>query len=44
MEYAENGDLLNLIEKHKKTKTFISEERIWQTAIQICEGLNHLHS
>ena len=29
MEYAEGGDLLQLIEEHKKSATYFSEGEIW---------------
>jgi serine/threonine protein kinase len=43
MEHAPKGDLLHLIEKHKKSKTFISEELIWKYSKQISNGLRYLH-
>ena len=32
MEYAEGGDLQLLIEKHKKMKTHIAEDKIWHVS------------
>lgn len=43
MEYAENGDLLQLIDKHKSEKTFVDEDKIWEICRQVTEGLSHLH-
>jgi serine/threonine protein kinase len=35
MEYAKDGDLLQYIEKHKREKTIITEEEIWDICRQI---------
>ena len=43
MEFAENGDLYNLIEKHKQLNTLIKEEKIWNLARQMTDGLEYLH-
>ena len=43
MEYADKGDLFQLITEHKKTKTHFSEEEIWSTLIQLLNGLKSLH-
>ena len=43
MEYANKGDLFQLITEHKKTKTHFSEEEIWSTLIQLLNGLKSLH-
>jgi serine/threonine protein kinase len=39
MEYCENGDLESLIKASKLT-----EGQIWRYFLQICLGLNHMHS
>ena len=44
MQYAERGDLHDLIHKHKKTKVPIPEEKIWKVAHKITAGLAYLHS
>lgn len=44
MEYAENGDLSKIIKNHITLKKFISEEQIWTYFIQICRGLQYMHS
>ncbi len=44
MEYAENGDLHQLIEKSKKHKEYIDEDKIWEICRQVTEGLCYLHS
>lgn len=43
MEMADNGDLLQAIEKNKKTKTKFSEKQIWHYFIQTVRGLKALH-
>ena len=43
MEYADEGDLFQLITEKKKTKTHFSEEEIWNTLIQLLNGLKSLH-
>ena len=43
MEYANNGDLYQKIEQHKKNGTLFSEELIWRMLIQIISGLKALH-
>ncbi|CAI2364232.1 unnamed protein product [Moneuplotes crassus] len=44
MELANGGDLYDMIKKHKKAKTFFSEEKIWDIFIQIVKGLKILHA
>eukprot|EP00347_Sterkiella_histriomuscorum_P015113 403358271 len=44
MDYAANGDLLQLIEKYKSEKQHIPENNIWIIAKEVCEGLSYLHS
>ena len=41
MEYADQGDLFQLITEHKKTKTHFKEEDIWNTLIQLLNGLKN---
>ena len=43
MEYADKGDLFQLITERKKTKTFFKEPEIWKTFIQLLKGLKSLH-
>ena len=43
MEYADEGDLFQLITEKKKTKTHFTEEEIWSTLIQLLNGLRSLH-
>jgi NIMA (never in mitosis gene a)-related kinase len=43
MEMADNGDLLQKIEKHKKNHTKFSEKEIWHNFVQIVRGLKSLH-
>ena len=43
MEHADNGDLLQLIEKHKKNRTKMNEKQIWHYFVQIVRGLKALH-
>ncbi|OMJ77152.1 hypothetical protein SteCoe_23335 [Stentor coeruleus] len=44
MELAEGGDLLNLINSHKKSKTRIPEYEIWEILNQCAQALQSLHS
>lgn len=43
MEMADNGDLLQSIEKSKKNRTKMSEKTIWHYFVQIVRGLKALH-
>jgi NIMA (never in mitosis gene a)-related kinase len=43
MEFADGGDLLQMISNHKKAGTFFSEKDIWQYFVQITRGLKALH-
>ena len=43
MEYANNGDLLQKIQKHQKAGTSFPEEEIWKIFLQILKGLKMLH-
>ena len=43
MEYADKGDLFQLITERKKTKTYFKEPEIWKTFIQLLKGLKSLH-
>lgn len=44
MEYADSGDLLSSIEKHKRNCTRFSEKEIWDMLNQLVRGLKALHS
>lgn len=43
MEYADGGDLLKIINQHKRKFTSFSEKEIWYYFIQIIRGLKALH-
>lgn len=43
MEMADDGDLLQHIEKLKRTKTKFTENQIWHYFVQIVRGLKALH-
>jgi NIMA (never in mitosis gene a)-related kinase len=43
MEYADGGDLLQLISSHKKKGTLVSEKTIWAYFIQMVNGIKALH-
>jgi len=43
MECADGGDLLQTIEKLKKTRTKLSEKQVWHYFVQIVRGLGALH-
>ena len=43
MEFAEGGDLQQLIDKTKKSKEFIPESCAWKYVIQMVNGIKYLH-
>lgn len=43
MEFAEDGDLTSIIEKHKRNRTSVPETQIWSYLIQMTRGLKALH-
>ena len=43
MEYADKGDLFQLITERKKTKNYFTEQEIWKVFIQLLKGLRALH-
>jgi len=43
MEYADEGDLFQLITEKKKTKTHFTEEEIWNALIQLLNELRSIH-
>ena len=43
MEYADKGDLFQLITERKKTKDYFTEQEIWKVFIQLLKGLKALH-
>lgn len=43
MEYADNGDLLQLIKSKKSKKQNFPEEFIRSVIVSLVEGLNELH-
>lgn len=44
MEFAEHGDTHRQIKKFKEANKYIKETTIWSYLIQICLGLQELHS
>ncbi|KRW98194.1 Protein kinase-like domain [Pseudocohnilembus persalinus] len=42
-EFADGGDVISLISKQLKKKSFLPEELIWKWATQIIKGLKGLH-
>lgn len=44
MEYAGKGDLLQMVNAHKKAGTHFTESEIWSIIIQSVKGLKVLHS
>ena len=48
IEYCQNGDLFQFLEKKEKTKLkeakYLNENTIWRIFINICIGLEYLHS
>jgi NIMA (never in mitosis gene a)-related kinase len=43
MEFANNGDLYQKINKHTKDGTVFDEDAVWAMLIQIVSGLKALH-
>ncbi|CAG9325748.1 unnamed protein product [Blepharisma stoltei] len=43
MDFAEQGDLLQQIQNHKKNNTYFSEQEIWDILYQSTTGLKLLH-
>ena len=43
-DYAEGGDLFELVKQHSSMKTPIKESVIWKYMYHISLGLSHLHS
>ena len=43
MEYADKGDLFQLITERKKTKNYFIEQEVWKIFIQLLNGLKALH-
>ena len=43
MEFADNGDLFQMIRKHQKSKVYIEEEQVWKIFIQVLRGMKALH-
>ena len=43
MEFADNGDLFQLITEQRKKKKFLEENEIWRIFIQMVKGLKSLH-
>lgn len=43
MEYAQAGDLRQLIDKSKETGESIPERKIWKILIQMLNGIQFLH-
>ena len=44
MEYAENGDLYQMLKHQKKKRKYFSEKEIWLFAYQILLGIEYMHS
>ena len=43
MEFADNGDLLQLIRKYQRLESYIQEGEIWKVFGQVVQGLDALH-
>lgn len=44
MEYAESGDLYQLLKAQKAKRKYFSEKDLWMYAYEILLGLEYLHS
>lgn len=43
-DFAEGGDLLELVKSHIRLKSPVRESLVWRYLYQIAKGLKHLHS
>ena len=43
LEYADGGDLMKMVDNHKRAGTTFSETDIWSFLIQMLQGINALH-
>jgi len=43
-DYAAYGDLLRQLKKHAQRKTAFSERAVWSFFLQLCKGIQYLHS
>lgn len=43
MEFADNGDLYQMIKRYQKSNRYIDEDEIWKIFIQVLRGLKALH-
>ena len=43
MEYADGGDLSNILAKRKKTNSILAENELMRIFVQICLALKHVH-
>lgn len=44
MDFADGGDLYQMIDQHKKSGVFIEEKMVIQIFTEICLALSHVHS
>ena len=42
-EFADNGDMVNLLKKHRDKKKYIREKKLWNIFLQCMEGLAYIH-
>ena len=42
-EFADNGDMVNLLKKHRDKKKYIREKKLWNIFLQCMEGLSYIH-
>jgi len=43
MEFAENGDLIELLDKHNRENKLVKETRIMNILEQLCEAISYIH-
>ena len=44
MEFAANGDLAALVDRHRRAKSFVPEATLWRVLRELTQALQHLHA
>jgi serine/threonine protein kinase len=43
LEWAQGGDMKNLIRRVKKAQRGFSERQVWRYALEMAQGIKHMH-